>query len=171
MFLPPHRVNDVAREMLQLLQREGNIETAMPREVLLDLEAVLNQYLKMEQELMQKARQTLESRGLPNRDFGRVLHSLAEQRGVKVGEEAIDYVLDQLLEMLLNSSNVEEIYAEDHELRRHLRVPLRKMTEIREKADKESGPQPAKVAVVEAVPAWELEYQRMLEDIRRRRGL
>lgn len=169
MLLPPHRVNDVAREMLQLLQKEGNIETEMPREVQLDLEAVLNQYLKTEQELIARARQTLDSRGLPNRDFGRVLHSLAEQRGVKVGDDALDYVLEQLLEMLLNSSNVEEIYAEDHELRRHLRAPLRKVSEVREKTEKEV-PHPLK-SVVEGTPVWELEYQRMLEDIRRRRGL
>ncbi len=169
MFLPPHRVTDVAREMLQLLQQEGNIETNMPREVQLDLEAVLNQYLKTEQDLMQRARQTVESRGLPQRDFGRVLYSLAEQRGVKVGDEAIDYVLEQLLEMLLNSSNVEEIYAEDHDLRRQLRIPLRKLTETKEKAEKE--PRSKVQQVAEEIPLWEIEYQRMMEDIRRRRGL
>src|SRR5690606_33155609 len=111
MLVPPNKVTDVAREMLQLLQSEGHIETDMPREVQLDLEAVLNQYIRTEQELVTRARQTLESRGLSNRDFGRVLRTMADQKGVKVGDDAIDYVLEQLLEMLLNSSNVEEIYA------------------------------------------------------------
>jgi uncharacterized protein len=170
MLLPPHKVTDVAREMLQLLQREGNIETNMPREVQLDLEAVLNQYIRTEQELSTRARQTLDSRGLNNRDFARVLRSLAEQKGVKVGEEGMDYVLDQLLEMLLNSSNVEEIYAEDHELRRQLRIPLRKLEDTAQKAAVKSTKSKVK-AVPEITLVWELEYQRMMEDIRRRRGI
>lgn len=169
MLLPPHKVTDVAREMLQLLQKEGNIETNMPREVQLDLEAVLNQYLRTEQELVSRAHQTLESRGLAKRDFGRVLRSLAEQKGVKVGEEGLDYVLEQLLEMLLNSSNVEEIYAEDHDLRRQLRIPLRKLEDTQQKTVKTVKTQIKNLQ--EGTPVWELEYQRMMEDIRRRRGL
>ncbi len=169
MLLPPHKVTDVAREMLQLLQREGNIETNMPREVQLDLEAVLNQYIRTEQDLISRARQTLDSRGLNNRDYARVLRSLADQKGVKVGEEGMDYVLEQLLEMLLNSSNVEEIYAEDHELRRQLRIPLRKLEDTQQKTVKSTRPKIK--AVQEATPVWELEYQRMMEDIRRRRGM
>ncbi len=169
MLLPPNKVTDVAREMLQLLQSEGHIETDMPREVQLDLEAVLNQYIRTEQELVDRARQTLDSRGLSNRDFGRVLHTLAEQKNVKVGDEAIDYVLEQLLEMLLNSSNVEEIYAEDHELRRQLRIPLRKLGNQEEKVERAVRQQMKHVE--EGSPLWEIEYQRMMEDIRRRRGL
>ena len=168
MFLPPNRVTDVAREMLQLLQAEGHIETDMPREVQLDLEAVLNQYIRTEQELVDRARQTLDSRGLSNRDFNRVLTTLAEQKGVKVGEEALDYVLEQLLQMLLNSSNVEEIYAEDHELRRRLRIPLRKHEGTEEKIQKTVRNRIKHVE--EGSPLWEIEYQRMMEDIRRRRG-
>jgi hypothetical protein len=155
--------------MLQLLQADGQIETAMPREVQLDLEAVMNQYIRTEQELVDRARQTLDSRGLSNRDFGRVLHTLADQKGVKVGEEALDYVLEQLLEMLLNSSNVEEIFAEDHELRRQLRIPLRKQGNTEEKVDKAVRAQIKHTE--EGSPLWEIEYQRMMEDIRRRRGL
>lgn len=169
MLLPPNKVTDVAREMLQLLQSEGQLETTMPREVQLDLEAVLNQYIRTEQELIDRARQTLDSRGLSNRDFSRVLHTLAEQKGVKVGEDAIDYVLEQLLQMLLSSSNVEEIYAEDHELRRQLRIPLRKAGNVDEKIDKAVRQQMKHVE--EGTPLWEIEYQRMMEDIRRRRGL
>ena len=169
MLLPPNRVTDVAREMLQLLQAEGLIETDMPREVQLDLEAVLSQYIRTEQELIDRARQTLESRGLSNRDFNRVLTTLAEQKGVKVGEEALDYVLEQLLQMLLNSSNVEEIFAEDHELRRQLRIPLRKLEGTEEKIEKTVRNRIKHVE--EGSPLWEIEYQRMMEDIKRRRGL
>lgn len=170
MLLTPMKVHDVAREMLHLLQTEGHIESSMPREVQLDLEAVLNQYIRTEQELISRARQTLDSRGLSNRDFGRVLQTLADQKGIKVGEEALDYVLEQLLEMLLNSSNVDEIYAEDHELRRQLRIPLRKLEDL----EAQKGVKKTSKAVSQApeaeIPSWEIEYNKLLEDIRRRRG-
>lgn len=170
MLLTPMKVHDVAREMLQLLQAEGHIESSMPREVQLDLEAVLNQYIRTEQELIARARQTLDSRGLSNRDFGRVLQTLADQKGVKVGDEAMDYVLEQLLEMLLNSSNVDEIYAEDHDLRRQLRIPLRKLEELELQKGEKKQARFVSSAPEEATPSWELEYNKLLEDIRRRRG-
>jgi hypothetical protein len=170
MLLTPMKVHDVAREMLQLLQAEGHIESSMPREVQLDLEAVLNQYIRTEQELIARARQTLDSRGLSNRDFGRVLQTLADQKGVKVGEEAMDYVLEQLLEMLLNSSNVDEIYAEDHDLRRQLRIPLRKLEDLEMQKSEKKPARVVSLAPEEATPSWELEYNKLLEDIRRRRG-
>lgn len=169
MLLPPHKVPDIAREMLQLLQQSELIETDVPREVQMDLEAVLNQYIKTEQELIARTRQTLDSRGLTNKDFGRVLQSLAEQKAFKVGEEAMDYLLEQLLEMVLGSTNIEEIYGEDHEIRRELRIPLRKLGEQREKVEREVRSQVRHNE--EGSPLWEIEYHRMMEEIRRRRGL
>jgi len=169
MFLPHSRVADVARQMVQSLTADGDIETAVPREVQLDLEAVINEYLRTEGELMVRARETVESRGLSQKDYGRVLRTLADQKKVKIGEEALDYVLGQLLEMLLNSSNVEEVYAEDHVLRRKLREPLRKEGNTDEKLDKEVRSQLKHVQ--EGTSLWEVEYQRMMADIRRRRGV
>jgi uncharacterized protein len=169
MFLPHNKVSDIAKEMLGLLLETGDIETEVPREVQLDLESVLSQYLKTESELMTKARETLTARGLPAKDYGRVLRTLAEQKKVKIGEEAMDYVLEQLVEILLNSSNVEEIYVEDHELRRKLRIPLRKHEGAAEKLDQEVRGQMKHVE--EGSALWEVEYQRMMEDIRRRKGL
>ncbi|HSC89927.1 MAG TPA: DUF507 family protein, partial [Polyangiaceae bacterium] len=98
MFLPPNKVSDVAKEMLQLLTDGGDIETESPREVQLDLEAVLNQYLKTETELQERARDTLAARSLPTTEFPKVLKALADQRQVKLGDDALDYVLEQLVE-------------------------------------------------------------------------
>lgn len=169
MFLPHNKVSEVAKEMLGLLLETGDIETEVPREVQLDLEAVLSQYLRTETELMAKARETLTTRQLPAKDYGRVLRTLAEQKRFKIGEDAMDYVLEQLVEMLLSSSNVEEVYVEDHELRRKLRIPLRKHEGAAAKLDLEVRGQMKHVE--EGSALWEVEYQRMMEDIRRRKGL
>lgn len=169
MFLPPNKVSEVAHEMLQLLLKDGDVETTAPREVQLDLEAVLNQYLRTEQELQTKARESLSAQGRPTSDFGKVLRTLAEQRQVKVGDEALDYVLEQLVEMLLNSTNVEEIFAEDHDLRRKMRVPLRKHAGADEDLDRAVRSQIKHVQ--EGSALWEVEYRRMMEEIRRRKGI
>jgi uncharacterized protein len=173
MFLPQSKVPEVAREMVHELTTSGDLETNTPHEVQLDLEAVLRQYLRTEQEIVTQARDTLASRGLAPTDYPRVLKNLAEQRGIKVGDDALDYVLDQLAEMLLNSSNVEEVYVEDHELRRKLRGPLRKhVTAEPVELERSVRRQMKHVAPQEEGGAlWEIEYRRMLDDIRRRRGL
>jgi uncharacterized protein len=173
MFLPPSKVPEVAREMVHELASAGDLETNAPHEVQLDLEAVLRQYLRTEQEVITQARDTLASRGLAPSDYPRVLKNLADQRGIKVGEEGLDYVLDQLAEMLLSSGNVEEIYVEDHELRRKLRGPLRKhvATEPVEVDRAVRRQQVKHVVPDEAGAPWEIEYRRLLDDIRRRRGL
>lgn len=169
MFLPHNKVSAVAKEMLTLLLESGDIETLVPLEVQLDLEAVLNQYLRTEHDLATQAREAVDARGLSSRDYNRVLRSMAEQKNFKVGDEALDYVLDQLVQILFTSSNVEEVYAEDHDLRRKLRDPLRKHEGARESLDKEVRSQIKHVQ--EGTSVWEVEYQRMMEDIRRRRGL
>ncbi len=169
MFLPHNKVTEVARDMLRALTESGQVETDVPREVQLDLEAVLNEYLRTEADLLARARDTVTSRGLPQRDYARVLRTLADQKNVKLGEDALDYVLDQLVSMLLGSSNVEEVYAEDHELRRTLREPLRREAGASEKLDQEVRAQMKHVQ--EGTSLWEVEYQRMMSDIRRRRGM
>lgn len=169
MFMPHNKVSEVAKEMLRLLMEGGDIETPVPREVQLDLEAVLNQYLRTELDLAAQARETVTARGLAQRDYGRILRTLADQKNFKVGEEAMDYLLDQLVQMLFSSSNVEEVYAEDHDLRRKLREPLRKHEGTDQKLDQEVRSQMKHVQ--EGSTLWEVEYQRMMADIRRRRGL
>lgn len=169
MLLPPNKVSDVAKEMVQLLTDGGDIETETPREVQADLEAVLQQYLKTEQDLQSKARETLTARSLPPTEFPKVLKALADQRRIKIGEEALDYVLEQLVEMLLNSNNVDEVFAEDHDLRRKLRIPLRKQAGASEDLDQAVRAQIKHVQ--EGTSVWEVEYKRMMEEIKRRKGL
>jgi len=169
MLLPSNKVPEVAKEMLQLLLEKGDIETAAPREVQLDLEAVLNQYLKTELDLQAKARDTLAAQSLPPSEFPKVLKALAEQRKIKIGEEALDYVLEQLVEMLLNSNNVDEVYAEDHDLRRKLRIPLRKQIAAGDDLDLAVRAQIKHVQ--EGTSVWEVEYKRMMEEMKRRKGL
>ena len=169
MRIPKARVPHLASQILQSLIAHKDVETENPTEVQLDIEAVLNQYIRDEQELTEKARDTIAKRGLPSSQRGRVKQQLAEQRQLKVGEDAIDYLVDQLIEFLMHSHNVDEIYAPDHRLRRLIREPLRQVGELEGMLQNEVRGKMKHVK--EGSAMWEVEYQRILEDVRRRKGL
>ena len=114
------KVPQIAAGMVNALVSGNDIECAAPKEVQLDVEAVLNQYIRDEEEISVKARDMAAARSLPTTEHGKLKKLIADQRKFKLGDEAIDYLLDQLIEMLMHSNNVEEIFSEDYELRRKL---------------------------------------------------
>jgi hypothetical protein len=81
----------------------------------------------------------------------------------------LDYVLDQCIEMLMHSTNVEEVFSEDHELRRKMRPVFRKYLELDEAIEAEVRGKLKHVK--EGSRDWDVEYRRMMEDIQRRKGL
>jgi hypothetical protein len=109
------------------------------------------------------------ARGLPQTEYGRTKRLIADQRRFKLGDDAVDYLLDQLLEMLMHSGNVDEIYAEDVDLRRKMRRPLREQLNAVDELQAEVRSRLKHVQ--EGTSLWEVEYQRMAEDIRRRKGV
>lgn len=162
------KVGTIASEVVQALVSAKDIETESPREVQLDVESVLNSYIQTEREATERAKDIFQSRGGTG-DFARIKRLAAEQKGIKVGDETLDYLLDQLVEMLLHSNNVEEVYAEDVELRRKMAPILKKYMAIDEEVEREVRGKLKHVQ--EGTRMWEIEYARMLEEIKRRKGL
>jgi hypothetical protein len=163
------KVPTIAGEIVKTLTEQSDIETPSAREVQADIEAVLNQYLRTEKEAADKAKDAMQSRGIPNTDFSRMKKLAAEQMGIKVGDETIDYLLDQILEILMHSANVDEIYSEDVVLRRKMAPTLKKHMAVDEEVEREVRGKLKHVE--EGTRTWEIEYARMMEDIKRRKGL
>jgi hypothetical protein len=151
------------------LLRDNEVESENPKEMELDVQAVLSQYMRDEQAVSDRAKELLAQRGLPQSEFGRIKKLVADERKLRIGEEAIDYVLDQLIEMLMHSANVSEIFVEDYVLRRKMREPLRKLAAEEDELQAEVRAQLRHVQ--EGSSVWEVEYRRMMEDIKRRKGL
>ena len=169
MRLHSPRVPAIAGEMLKSLVDAKDIETQAPAEVKADIEAVLEQYIRDEQATTERAKDLLASRGLPQSEYQRIRKLIADEKRIKIDDDAIDYVLDQLVEMLMHSANVDEVFAEDYELRRKMREPLRKQV-----VDEQAFEQEVRGRlkhVQEGTGIWEIEYRRMMEDLRRRKGL
>jgi len=163
------KIAPLSEELVKALAEHKDIECESRKEVVHDLESVFNNYLRLEREAADRAKDMVESRGLPASEYPRMRKLAAEQKGIKIGDDLLDYLLDQLIEMLMHSGNVDEVFVEDHDLRRRMRPVLRKYLELDEALD---GEVRGKLRhVQEGSRTWEIEYQKVLGEIQRRKGL
>jgi hypothetical protein len=169
MWLHRAKIPQIAGDMVRALTEGGDIECESPREVQADLEAVLAQYVNDDQEISDRAKDLVATRGLPQSELSRMKKLVAEQKHFRIGEDAIDYLLDQLIEILMHSNNVDEVFAQDHVLRLRMREPLRKQFAAEEQLEQEVRGRLKHVQ--EGTQMWEVEYRRMMEDIKRRKGI
>jgi hypothetical protein len=168
MWLTRAKLPTLASGIVKALVDPTLIETAARDAVQADILAVLEQYLRDEQDISTRARDLAVKRGAAPADANRIKRELARQQGVGVGDDAIDYLLSQLLEMLMHSGSVEEIFAQDHELKLAMRAPLRKEQAAAEQMDEVVRKRLKHVE--EGSSQWEVEYQRMREEVTRRRN-
>ena len=163
------KIGAIASESVKALLAAGRIETEAPKEVEQDVAAVLTSYVRSEQEASDLARDWQQRRSLPPSELPRLKKAAAEQKGIKTGEDTLDFLLDQVVEMLLHSSNVDEVFGEDHELRRVMAPIFKKHMEADKELEREVRGHMKHVK--EGTATWDIEYQRMREDIKRRKGL
>jgi hypothetical protein len=168
MWLTRPKLPAVASSIVKSLVDENLIETDAPQGVQADLLAVLEQYVRDEHDISTKARDLAAGRGAPPTEAARIRKELARQQGVGIGDDAIDYLLAQFVEMLMHSGSVEEIFAADHELKLAMRTPLRKEQAAAEQMD--DVVRKRLKHVQEGSSEWEIEYQRMREEVTRRRS-
>ena len=163
------RVTPIATEVVRTLTKAGDIETERPREVELDVESVLKSFLSAEKEVNDKTRELLERTGRGPSDFNRVRTQIAESMGIRVGDEALDYLLDQVVEIFEHSANVDEIFAENVELRRKM-APIFKR-HMGEDTELDAEVRAQLKHMREGTRDWDIEYGRMLEIVKRKTGL
>jgi hypothetical protein len=155
--------------MVRTLVHDGDIEVADPHEAQLDIEAVLKEYVRLDRELTDKAKDTMEQRKLAYGQFGKLKRALAEERGFALGEEATAWIANQILESFMASNHVDEVFADDVVLRKKVRDILRKHMMVDEELDEEVRRRIKNLE--EGTQAWELEYQRAMDQIKRKHGL
>ena len=166
------KVPSIAQEVVRTLLSSKDIDledAGAQKEVVADVESVLRSYLESERQVDEKTRDLLQRTGRGNSEFQKVREQLAEHAGIKVGDETLDYLLDQVVAMLMHSSHVEEVYAEDIVLRRHMTPIFKKHMLVDTDVDTEVRAQLKHLK--EGSPAWDIEYARALDNVKRRRGL
>ena len=171
MKLYPRIIPAIARDVVGSLMGEGDIEVETMRvaDAEMDMAAILKEYLASEERVNQATREALERRGYDHSRFNQVKREMADVRGFKMGDDGVDYIINQMIEFLLISRNVEEVFAEDHGLRRRIYQVFKKHLDVEEDVDREARARLKHLA--EGTQAWDVEYQKTVEQIRRNKGL
>jgi hypothetical protein len=163
------KVSPISSEVVRILTASGDIEAGAPREVEADVEAVLSNYLAIEREVNERTKDLLERTGRGQTEFNRIREQVASQKGIKVGDEMLDFLLDQVVEIFHHSTNVDEIFCEDVELRRKMAPIFKKHMAVEDAVDAEVRAQIKHVK--EGTRTWDIEYARVMEQVKRKKGL
>ena len=143
MRLYPKVIPTIAREVIQTLMQDGDveIETLRIADAEMDMAAIMKEYLAAEERVNAATREALDRRGYDHSRFNQVKREMADVRGFKMGDEGIEYVIGQMIEFLLISRNVEEVYAEDNALRKKV-FGIFKQAPGRRRRDRPRGARP-----------------------------
>jgi uncharacterized protein len=169
MRLYPGKVDTIAAEIIAKLSVDGDIEVSDGKEAQLDAASVLKEYIRVDKELTERAKDILEIRGLPYAHLGRTKRQLAEQKDFGLGEEGLTWICSQMLEAFMQSRHIEEVFADDTTLRRKIKDIARKHMMVDEAIDQEVRDRIKNLE--EGTSAWEIEYSKVLEQIKVKHGV
>lgn len=159
----------IATEIVKSLLDGGDIAVVDRAEAEMDVQAVLKEYLRLDREVTEKAKDVLQKRGLPYEQFGKVKRSLAKEKSLGLGEEGLDWMTDQMIESFMQSPHIEEVFVEDSILRRRMTDILKKHMLVDDELDEEVRRKIRNLE--EGTSTWEIEYAKVLDQIKRNRGL
>jgi len=163
------KIDTIASEIVSKLTSDNDLETSSHREAELDVASVLKEYLRVDKELTERAKDILEIRGLPHAHLFRTKKQLADQKDFGLGEEALTWIVNQMVETFMQSKNIDEVYAEDTVLRKKIKEIVRKHMQVEDELDQEVRQRLKNLQ--EGTSAWELEYERVLGQVKQKHGL
>jgi hypothetical protein len=159
----------IGAELVRSLVDAGDIAVTDKAEAELDVQAILKEYLRLEREITERAKDVLQKRNLPYEQFGKVKRALAGEKGFGLGDDGLDWMTNQMIESFMQSPHVEEIFAEDSVLRKKMADILKRHMMVEEEIDAEVRKRIKNLE--EGTATWEVEYNKAVDQIKRNRGL
>lgn len=171
MRLYPKVIPTIAREVVQTLMQDGDVEVETMRvnDAEMDMASVMKEYLAAEERVNSATREALERRGYDQSRFNQVKREMADVRGFKMGDEGIEYAIGQMMEQLLVSRNVEEVFSDDQALRKKIFGIFKRHLDVDDEIDREARARLKHLQ--EGTTAWDIEFGKTIELLRRSRGL
>ena len=163
------KIPNIAAEVVRALVEAGDVAVVDRGEAEMDAQSVLKEYLRLDREITEKTKDVLQKRGLPYEQFGKVKRALAHEKGLGLGEDGLEWMTNQMIESFMQSPHIDEIFAEDTVLRRRMVDVLKKHMQVDEELDEEVRRKIRNLE--EGTATWEVEYQKVLEQMKRNRGL
>ena len=162
----PSLVSDIVSELRRT--ELVDILAANVSEVELDVESVLKEYIRTEKRLTEEAKDLAHSKGLDYSAHQKIKRQLADRRKFGLYEDSVGYIANQLIETLLHTRHVEEIFAEDNQLRACIAPILRRHMSDGTGIDQEVRKRMKHLE--EGSRDWDITYQQTMERLRRIRG-
>lgn len=165
------QVPKIATDVIQTLLKDEllEIEDENVAEAERDLAAILDLYLKRDQQFLEQAKDIVDRRNMTHSDLGRVKREIYERNEHPVGEEAIKWLTNQFVECFMQSRHVEEVFAEDEVLRKKVQDVFKRNLIDEGMLDKEVRERMKNLQ--EGTNAWTIQYQKIMREIRRKHGL
>jgi uncharacterized protein len=161
----------ICDEIVKTLSRDGDIEVEDEKleEAALDASAVLRNYVEMEKKLNEDAKETVERRAMNPREFNRIREALAKDRNLKLGDEGIDFCIDQIIELFIMSPNVEEVFAEDNVMRKKIFDILKRFLDVDDALDRQARDRIKNIE--EGSLEWDIAYEKAITQLKQNKGL
>lgn len=112
------RVPQIAHAVIERLMNDGDIEVALTdkEEAASDLVAIMESYLRRDNDLREAVRDQMERKNIPYDQYGKVKGAIAEDWGHPTGDEVDRYLARQFIENFMISNFIGEVFTEDREL-------------------------------------------------------
>jgi hypothetical protein len=169
MKLYPAKIPVIGAEVVKTLVDGKDIAVSDRGEAALDVEAVLKEYLRLDKEITEKVKDILQKRGLPYEQFGKVKRTVANEKGLGLGDDSLEWMTNQMIESFMQSPHIEEVFVEDGVLRKKMADILKRHMNVEDDLDQEVRRRIKNLQ--EGTSAYDVEYQKALQQIKRNRGL
>lgn len=164
------RIPQVAHAVLERLVNEGDLEVAPEdrAEAEQDLVAIMEMYLRRDQELRERVREEMERRAIPYDQYGKTRSEVAEAWGHPLGDDVDRFLARQFVENFMISRFISEVYSEDREIYKKI-LDVLKANDVDEKALRAEAEERIK-NIPEGVERQEA-LNRALKEVKKKYGL
>ncbi|MBW2699385.1 MAG: DUF507 family protein [Deltaproteobacteria bacterium] len=171
MRIYPKVVPAMAREIVKALMGPGHIEVESENVAAAedDLVAIVREYQRQEDSMNRQAKDLVVKRGWPSHKFAEARSMVVQAKRFPMGDDGIDYMIEQMMEFMLITNNIEEVYAQDNVLRKIIVTIMRRFGKMDEEVDTEARGRLKHLQ--EGTRDWEVQYQKVSDQVRRNKGL
>jgi hypothetical protein len=165
------RIPEIAKKVLEELVKDEAIDVLPENraEAELDLVAIMEEYLRRDNDLRNSVREHMSAGGIPYDKYGKVRTAMAQERTHPTGNEVERYLARQFVENFMISRFIDEVYGEDAELMRRVRGIITEF-DVDERAIRDEAREKVK-NLEEGTVDYEIALTNAIKEVKKRHGL
>lgn len=163
------KVPEIAREVIQVLLDDNDIEVDDRPEAEADFVAIMEEFLRRDSEVRRRTKDIMARRNMAYGEYGRVRKQVADEMNHPMGKDVERFLNRQFIENLMISKFVGEVWSEDAVLRRKIQQVL-EGHHVDEQAIREEAAAKLK-NIDEGTVEYEIALNDAVREVKKRRGL